>query len=560
MTNVSLENIKGNAIGGLIAALVMAAVPSGKLTEFFGQSLATLLLIVIAAAMWAVVIVYHRYVQVLSAGGSRIETPARQTYDRLRASLGNGGPVAQLYSDRLRRSLDAVDRFFGDSEFLERTLFHHIFWLKTPAPLWTAPALDRCVLLAMVYPITTVFLMWAISGHVGPAEKSLLLNSEIEWWKRAFAVLAMVSAIFAGLSGRGKDWTKNQATYLVIGICLSIGFGLGGAGAFGGSFFNSNALSVAAVALALLAVVFTAEFSELDGVFSLSVAFWITLMVSYPPTPIRMIMYAVGCIIFFGGLLLLNRSEIWRNRRGLILSLFMIAMTLVCLIDAHQMSLYTLHRPQGASLLLFVIFLTLINAPFDWFSLGLTRALLRRGLELSGWWPLVLAITDAIAGTIIVVVALTMVIGVQGFDGLIVHGGGNPTLPLDALLDDIIEHPTEPEYWWIYSLLLSTMIPSLINLAIGGASLMRGIPGVSSWLLSKMPIGRSVPKLDRSSVALVLTLQFTLGVMLGGAAQAFLAWIVFFKAMPVVGLGLLDMTRKVAAFDLPERVGQLFGG
>jgi hypothetical protein len=29
----------------------------------------------------------------------------------------------------------------------------------------------------------------------------------------------------------------------------------------------------------------------------------------------------------------------------------------------------------------------LLNAPFDWASLGLTRALLRRGLELGGWWP-----------------------------------------------------------------------------------------------------------------------------------------------------------------------------
>ena len=39
--------------------------------------------------------------------------------------------------------------------------------------------------------------------------------------------------------------------------------------------------------------------------------------------------------------------------------------------------------------------LTLLNAPFDWASLGLTRALLRRGLELGGWWPYLLALVDA---------------------------------------------------------------------------------------------------------------------------------------------------------------------
>ena len=32
----------------------------------------------------------------------------------------------------------------------------------------------------------------------------------------------------------------------------------------------------------------------------------------------------------------------------------------------------------------------------------------------------------------------------------------------------ITGHPSAPEYWWLYALLLSTMIPSLVNLVIGG--------------------------------------------------------------------------------------------
>ena len=46
-------------------------------------------------------------------------------------------------------------------------------------------------------------------------------------------------------------------------------------------------------------------------------------------------------------------------------------------------------------LVLFLGLLSLLNAPFDWASLGLTRALLRRGLELGGWWPYALALVDA---------------------------------------------------------------------------------------------------------------------------------------------------------------------
>jgi hypothetical protein len=115
--------------------------------------------------------------------------------------------------------------------------------------------------------------------------------------------------------------------------------------------------------------------------------------------------------------------------------------------------------------LLFLGVLTLIIASFDWASLGLTWALLRRGLELGGWWPYALAVLDAcLAAVIIVALALTMVVGVQAFDTLAVQGGGPPILPLSELFDGIAAHPSAPEYWWLYALLLSTMIPSLVNL------------------------------------------------------------------------------------------------
>jgi hypothetical protein len=58
------------------------------------------------------------------------------------------------------------------SEGLARSLFPHAFGLRTPAPLRTAPAFDRCLLLALLYPILTIFLIWAVSGHVGPFRKA----------------------------------------------------------------------------------------------------------------------------------------------------------------------------------------------------------------------------------------------------------------------------------------------------------------------------------------------------------------------------------------------------
>src|SRR6266446_3247717 len=126
-----------------------------------------------------------------------------------------------------------------------------------------------------------------------------------------------------------------------------------------------------------------------------------------------------------------------------------------CLVSAYFFAPPAGYTEQLMSLLLFSGLLTLVNAPFDWVSIGLTRALLRRGLELGGWWPILLALSDAvIVAIIIALLSLTTVIAVQAFDDLEALGGGGSILPLAPLLDGLAAHPTEPEYWWVYALLL----------------------------------------------------------------------------------------------------------
>jgi len=231
----------------------------------------------------------------------------------------------------------------------------------------------------------------------------------------------------------------------------------------------------------------------------------------------------------------------------------------VCLWEALILSRLELWDISG-SLILVLGLLTALNAPFDWASLGLTRALLRRGLEAGGWWPYALALVDAgLAAVIIAVLALTMVVGVQAFDALAVHGGGKPVLPLAPLFDGIVAHPSAPEYWWIYALLLSTMIPSMVNLVIGGTSLVRGLPKLPSLLLRYFPERGGVLKWDRHWIATILTAQVAAGAALGIAAQVFLVWVIIGHVRPLFGLELLDMARGVAALDLPARVGQFFG-
>lgn len=228
-------------------------------------------------------------------------------------------------------------------------------------------------------------------------------------------------------------------------------------------------------------------------------------------------------------------------------------MALVCFTAADLASRSEMW-PIAGGMLLFLGLLTLINAPFDWAALGLTRALLRRGLELGAWFPYLLAALDAVAAAaVIALLTIVSVLGVQLFDDLAARAGGMAAriLPLDPLLDGIAADPGAPENWWAYAMLFSTMIPSLLNLMIGGASLLRGVPWLNTALLRAMPEQRAPRGFDRDWIAAVLTAQVFLGGLLGIAAQAAVVYLVIGLALPVFGVDLLGLARAVAAPDLP---------
>jgi hypothetical protein len=98
-----------------------------------------------------------------------------------------------------------------------------------------------------------------------------------------------------------------------------------------------------------------------------------------------------------------------------------------------------------------------------------------------------------------------------------------------------------------------------VNLVIGGTSLVRGLPGVPALLLRFIPARGTVPKFDRAWIATVLAAQIAAGAALGIAAQVLIVVVIIGYGMPLFGLELLGMAREVAAFNLPARVGQLFG-
>jgi hypothetical protein len=505
-----------------------------------GSALAALGKVLLAICALVLGLIYRRYLGIL--GTDRRKPAERRAYDALRNSLSEGNLAARLYAERLTRFLHWVDRFFGDADISDRTLYAHAFGLRTLAPLWTAPAFERCLLLAFLYPILTIFLIWVISGDIGPAGFALRLPSDLPTWERT---LGLVGFVFMASMLAREGWFSGMCLIFAPVVVVILGAGPG-------------LFAIAFGVLVTIPTILNRDPHYVIWVFAGGVTFLGFELGSDVAGVawgiIAGISASAGCYFFYN-----LRSEMIKLTKGALFQfLLILTLLLLCYIAAYFCSRAP-HWNTAGPILLLLGLLTLLNTPFDWLSLGLTRALLRRGLELGGWWPYGLALVDAgLAAVIIAALALTMVVGIQAFDALAVHGGGTPVLPFEPLFTGIAASPTAPEHWWLYALLLSTMIPSLVNLVIGGTSLVRGLPGVPSLLLRFMPERGSVLRVERPWIATVLTAQIAAGAALGIAAQAFLVVAIIGYIMPLFGLELLDMARDVAAFNLPARVGQLF--
>jgi hypothetical protein len=235
MAEKSAESTVGKYLGvpitGALTALVTWA--TAGWTGAIGSALVSTLAILGGICGLALTLYYRRQLAVL--GANRSIAAERRAYDALRNSLAEGNIMGRLYAQRLTTFLDAIDRFFGNAGMADRTLFPHAFGLKKPAPLWTAPALDRCLFLALLYPIATIFLIWAVSGHVGPAEAALHLPPNLSGWQRGVAT-ASVGFMYASLQWFRYNLSRLRAL-LGVTVAVTVALALVSAGVLASPVF-----------------------------------------------------------------------------------------------------------------------------------------------------------------------------------------------------------------------------------------------------------------------------------------------------------------------------------
>ena len=165
----------------------------------------------------------------------------------------------------------------------------------------------------------------------------------------------------------------------------------------------------------------------------------------------------------------------------------------------------------------------LVNLPFDWVSLGFTRALLRRGCEADAplFSPLWLGLLDFVVGAVVLVGLAFALVGALMFaDALTWWGGRKVAVDVIGVLGHIRETPGDSANWWVYFTLFSTMVPSVTNCLIGAVSLVTWSWGdLRRWMLAQFSVldgpGRHG---TRYLLVLALSGQVFFGVVLTGLA------------------------------------------
>ena len=423
--------------------------PSNAFAEFFGLPLGYVSLIM---ALALGVFVFSR---------SYFTTAQREDYglndylQRLRWI----SRIERLYRRGLLRCLRRLDGWLGEPRTALRVNKEHSElrgwrlqrWFN-PNP-WTGALYDRCLFLAVLYPILAFIVWWIISGN--GALGGVILIDPLPGWQRALTFVGLILCFgLLWYANRTSGWKSNLAVVVATVVAVVI--------AVAGALVAAAVAVAGAVALALARNYFAgalagavASVSVVAGAVAVDVAGIVDFSVAVAGVG------GVAAIVFYGWLMsrlpergVLIRSGFWAS---------------FLLNGGCLYGLSTEFTEESRIILLFLGVLPLVNAPLDWLSLGLTRGLLRAVFWriVPRIWRWCAGIFDAGLAFGLMFVLVAVVIGVVSLlNAAAIAGGGPPLVDIPGVLAAIRTDPRNPTHYWVYFLFFSTLIPTVIHLGV----------------------------------------------------------------------------------------------
>lgn len=150
--------------------------------------------------------------------------------------------------------------------------------------------------------------------------------------------------------------------------------------------------------------------------------------------------------------------------------------------------------------LVFLAALPLLNAFWDWLSLGISRGLLSAIAlgKQTGWHALGWALLDlGLAVVFLIAIVLTITAALAAYNKLAFAGGHEAVIDLSVLFGGLREEPLNRSHYWVYAMFLSTLIPTFIHAVAASAA---GIQAVSEFSPLKKWRRAAARQLERDAV------------------------------------------------------------
>lgn len=338
------------------------------------------------------------------------------------------------------------------------------------APLWqlmrmalTWRVLNLAFFLAVAYPVLALLRPWLFGGDAVLGAGIVVFPASPFWPERA-VVLGQLVVLAAGFVGRhlaaasSQRFWRSVADWLPI-AAFSVSVAVVSAGVYSGAGTVAGQVAFAGV------FAFT---GAIAGVFAgrgaLASAFSGVGAVAFAGVGVVAFADADTGAFVFAGAFALAVSILWgKDRPGIAVMLLLFGWSLGLAVLARFADI-SAFSPDLKAAIIFLAVLPIINGLFDALSYAATLATMRKGLA-TPLAPLLGLLDLGIGALLFAGLGATMLAVIAALNAL----ANAPLVDLPALFVGLRTSPGD--YWWLYMMLFSTLVPTALHLLLAALAL-----------------------------------------------------------------------------------------
>ena len=443
---------------------------------------------------------------------------------------------SKRYLFLLNKFILFFSKLLGDRDYFEKAkptkntpkLFKKLFRFNP----FTEKSFEKLITFSFIYTILSFYFTWVITGNGNFSGVNMALNEQ-DFHIRVYIYLIIIT-FFIMLIYNNKIFHKNTIKtfritnfiILVITIITFLNYGFTGIIAiFVGISIGAIAGLTTITFILPSIVIVSVSIIAING-FNLQIAGTTTYNI-FSANLLLGVFIGLLTSIYYD--LVFVFSEKIKYKYSIIF--FIVS---VIIIDIAFALKYT-NKNSLAFILLFSL-LPIINAVYDWLSIGITRGLL--GAIAKGYHKTKEALFWAgldifLAIVFLILISFTMIATV----GIVNHLAGKTVLDLNNIFSQL-ETKSVWENFWIYFMLFSTLIPTYIHFVIAGLSLVMWLPSSwREWLVADLE-KKDSHKHILTFLYVTITPIFAVGVAI------FMGWIV------IKGIILIFSTKDLGVYIL----------